>query len=282
MFFSRAYSDVGGESIQLLKATGAALFGPRWKAALASHIGVTRETVSRWCNGRAALPEWALFFIQELVKARGAVLSLCDRTGNMVEPWARAGFDCIAVDIRHTGMEKRGGITFTCADVRYWLPPPRRYAIVFAFPHCTHLAVSGARWFQEKGMNGLTEAVEVVEACRRICEWSEAPWMIENPVSTLSSYWRRPDFFFDPCDYGGWLQPPGDHYAKKTSVWTGNGFRRPEKRRVEALHTERAIHNLPRTPDRGDICSITPPGFAQAVFAANSAYPRKMAQTQHS
>jgi len=80
--------------------------------------------------------------------------------------------------------------------------------------------------------------------------------MIENPVTILSSYWRRPDFFFDPCDFGAWLDPAGDHYEKKTSVWTGNGFRRPQKRRVEALYTERKIHNLPRTPDRGDIRSI--------------------------
>ena len=155
-------------------------------------------------------------------------------------------------------------ITFTGADVRYWLPPPR-----------TNLAVSGARWFQQKGMDGLTQALEVVEACRRICDWAEAPWMIENPVTTLASYWRKPDCFFDPCDYGAWLDPPVDHYAKKTSVWTGHGFRRPKKRRVEALHTERAIHNLPRTADRGDIRSVTPRGFAQAVFAANSPFPFK-------
>jgi hypothetical protein len=50
--------------------------------------------------------------------------------------------------------------------------PPRRYAIVFAAPPCTNLAVSGARWFKEKGVGGLTEAIEIVEACRRICEWS--------------------------------------------------------------------------------------------------------------
>ncbi len=116
----------------------------------------------------------------------------------MLEPWAKAGFDCIAVDLQHSGSHRRDGITFTGKDVRYWLPPPRRYAIVFAFPPCTSLAVSGARWFQEKGMDGLTQALEVVEACRRICEWSEAPWMIENPVSTIASYWRKPDFFFDP------------------------------------------------------------------------------------
>ncbi len=209
-------------------------------------------------------------------KVLGRTLSLCDRTGIMLEPWARAGFDCIAVDTRHSGTGRRDGITFTGADVRSWLPPPRRYAIVFAFPPCTNLAVSGARWFQMKGMAGLTEAVEVVEACRRICEWSEAPWMIENPVATLASYWRKPDWFFDPCDYGAWLDPPGDHYAKKTSVWAGNGLRRPEKRPVEALHTERTIHNLPPSPNRGDLRSVTPRGFAQAVFAANSPFPKSL------
>jgi len=270
------------ESIRLLKTTGAALFGTRWKASLAAQLGVTRETVSRWVNGGSTFPEWALLFVRELVKARGAVLSLCDRTGIMLEPWAQAGFDCMAVDIRHTGVRHEKGINFIGADVRYWLPPPRRYAIVFAFPPCTDLSVSGARWFQGKGMNGLTEAIELVESCRRICEWSEAPWMIENPVSTLSSYWRRPDFFFDPCDFGGWIEPPSDHYKKKTAVWAGNGFRRPQKRRVEALHTERRIHNLPRTPDRGDIRSITPRGFAQAVFAANSPFPPKHITAQMS
>ncbi len=58
------------EGIELLKTTGVALFGPRWKAPLAAHIGVTRETVSRWCSGAAALPEWALLFLREVVKAR--------------------------------------------------------------------------------------------------------------------------------------------------------------------------------------------------------------------
>jgi hypothetical protein len=222
-----------------------------------------------------------VLFLRELVKARGAVLSLCDRTGIMLEPWAKAGFDCIAVDLQHKGSTKRRGINFVGADVRYWLPPPRRYAIVFAFPPCTNVAVSGARWFQEKGINGLTESLEVFESCRRICEWSEAPWMIENPVSTLSSYWRKPDFFFDPCDYGGWHDPPTDHYAKKTSVWAGGGFRRPHKRPVEPLHTSRRIHNLPRTPDRGDIRSITPRGLAMAVFAANSPFPKQPGTEHH-
>jgi hypothetical protein len=39
--------------------------------------------------------------------------------------------------------------------------------------------------------------------------------MIENPVSTVSIYWRNPDYKFDPCDYGGYLKPAGDAYTKK-------------------------------------------------------------------
>ena len=45
------------------------------------------------------------------------------------------------------------------------------YAIAFAFPPCTHFAVSGARWFREKGLPALIEGLTLVEACRRILDW---------------------------------------------------------------------------------------------------------------
>lgn len=35
-----------------------------------------------------------------------------------------------------------------------------------------------------------------------IAELIGAPFLIENPVCTVSSYWRKPDHTFDPCDYG--------------------------------------------------------------------------------
>ncbi len=232
-------------------------------------MGVSRETVSRWASGENPLPLWAGRFLAVLVRSRGTVLSLCDRTGNMVRPWAEAGFECLCVDIQHEGTAEREGITFIGAELRDWLPPPRRYAIVFAAPPCTHLAVSGARWFQGKGMGGLAEAVELVEACRRICAWSEAPWMLENPVSTLSSYWRRPDHTFDPCDYGGWLEPPDDAYTKKTCLWTGGGFRMPERKPVAPVGGSK-IHLMTPSEDRGDLRSESPQGFARAVYFANA------------
>jgi len=104
-------------------------------------------------------------------RTEGVVLSLCDYTGNMVKPWAKAGYECICVDVRHpAGEHTSDGITWVGADIRYWLPPKKDYAIVFAFPPCTNLAVSGARWFKDKGLRGLIEGLELVERCRAICE----------------------------------------------------------------------------------------------------------------
>lgn len=148
------------------------------------------------------------------------VLSLCDVTTNMVQPWLEAGYECWCVDLQHpSGITKDGNLVLVGGDILEWLPPRRDYAIVFAFPPCTNLAVSGARWFTDKGLAGLSSAISLVEKCRDICEWSGAPYMIENPVGTLSTYWRKPDHSFDPCDYGGW--EPGDNYTKKTCLWTG-------------------------------------------------------------
>src|SRR5687767_7613937 len=97
---------------------------------------------------------------------KGIVLSLCDRTGNMVRPWVDAGYDAITVDIQNAaaGNPARHQVV---ADVRTWRYPLRfgRPTIAFAFPPCTHLAVSGARWFKQKGLRALIEGLEIVDAC---------------------------------------------------------------------------------------------------------------------
>jgi hypothetical protein len=194
------------------------------------------------------------------------VLSLCDRTGNMVAPWVAAGYEAVCLDLSHPCGERREGlVTWVGADVRYWLPPRLDYAVVFAFPPCTNLAISGARWFRDKGLRGLIDGLELVERCRMICEWAGAPWMLENPVSTLSSYWREPDCTFDPCDFGGYLEPEGDHYTKRTCLWVGGGFTMPAKRPVYP-HRGSQMHLLAPSPDRADLRSETPKGFARAVF----------------
>lgn len=190
------------------------------------------------------------------------VLSLCDYTTNMVKPWLDIGHECWCVDMQHKpGTRREGNLVLVGADIRSWIPPRREYAIAFAFPPCTHLASSGARWFRDKGLSALAEAILLVDRAREICEWTGAPWMLENPVGTLSTYWRKPDYTFDPCDYG-------DPWTKKTCLWTGGGFVMPPKNRVEPLMGS-MMHKMPPSSDRANKRSATPCGFAISVFEVN-------------
>lgn len=202
------------------------------------------------------------------------VVSLCDRTGHMVEPWLAAGYQALTFDLQAFGTQP--GRTHVVEDVRRLSPAliaALRPAFVAAFPPCTHLAVSGARWFKAKGMSALVEALEIVDACRAICEASGAAYCIENPVSTLATYWRKPDHTFDPCDFAGYApDPDAEAYTKRTCLWTGGGFVMPRPRPVDPLLGS-LMHRLPPSADRADLRSATPKGFAHAVFIANSEYP---------
>lgn len=196
------------------------------------------------------------------------VVSLCDLTGEMVKPWAAAGARCLCIDTQHSIRKDRleyvgsGLIVYRWADIRAMVADDLGGArIRFAFPPCTHLAVSGARDFEKKGLCQLIDALGLVEACRKLLAWDGVPWMIENPVGRLSTCWRKPNFIFDPCDYG-------DPYTKKTCLWTGGGFVMPPKNRVEPVEGSK-MHKLPPGPDRANLRSATPPGFARAVFEAN-------------
>lgn len=223
------------------------------------------------------------------MKPKGYVLSLCDRTGVMVKEWARAGYHCTIVDLQHEpGWTEPTGewenIWRFGGDVQSF-NPTRKPGIIFAFPPCTDLAVSGTRWMPEKGLKALIGALQLVEACRSICEAFGVPWMLENPVSTISTYWRKPDWTFDPYEYAGYLEDPQmETYTKKTCLWVGGGFLPPPRRPVAPLpmtnggshnqdeHWERLkkipskMHLIPPGPERANLRSITPTGFARAVF----------------
>jgi hypothetical protein len=199
------------------------------------------------------------------------VVSLCDLTGAFVRPWAAAGFECYCVDTQHSIRRERvdGRIHYVWGDVRSW-SPPAPVAFLAAFPPCTHLAVSGARDWKTKGLPMLRDALDLFNACDQVARWSGAPYFIENPVGALSSHHRKPDHTFNPCDFGGYLDPPGDSYTKKTCLWVGNGFVMPPKRPVQPTEGSRTL-SIPSGPERTNLRSATPAGFAQAVFNANSA-----------
>lgn len=82
--------------------------------------------------------------------------------------------------------------------------------MIIAFPPCTHLAVSGARWFAEKQKDlRQQKAVAffmhfVLAHCDRIA--------VENPIGIMSSVYRKPDQIVQPFEYG-------DPARKSTCIW---------------------------------------------------------------
>jgi len=201
------------------------------------------------------------------------MLSLCDRTGKMCKPWAEDGYTCYAVDIDNDGDIENigdGSIHYISADIHEYLPPREEYVFVSAFPPCTNLAVSGARWFKDKGLDGLQSGIKNVERCRKICEWSDAAYIIENPVSTLSTDWREPDYIFDPYEYDGYTEE-WNQYSKKTCLGTSKSFVMPDTDGVKE-YDDSYIHNMggKTREEQAKNRSETPQGFANAVYEYNS------------
>jgi hypothetical protein len=224
---------------------------------------------------------------------RNHVISLYDYTGEALRPWAAAGYQCFAYDIQHEGIRTDGSITYVHADLH---DPQTLLEIIArhqpmatfmsAFPPCTDLASSGARWWK-----GKAEAASHARQCALVGDALGCPYYVENPIGALSRLWRKPDHKFDPCDFGGYLPaddvhprwpdviPPRDGYRKKTCLWTGGDFRMPTKRRVDYLTLvyDRAdpTKNGNFSPVAGktggkslrtkNIRSATPRGFARAV-----------------
>ena len=195
---------------------------------------------------------------------------LYELSGQSAEPFAAAGWDCYCIDIAHQADRSAGNVHFIRADARHWKPTKdmvMRCRFFAAFPPCDHLAVSGARWFVGKGLHKLSESVELFAIAAEWAEFFEAPYLIENPVSTISTYWRKPDHVFDPWQFTAWAA--NDNYTKKTCLWTGGGFVMPEPQATCQVIDTRRIVDTKRDANRANARSVTPIGFMRAAFDAN-------------
>lgn len=203
------------------------------------------------------------------------IISFCDVSGVMVEPWLAAGFECWIVDIQHPrGVTKDGRLRRVGADIHelyrghWWLP--QEAWLTFSMPDCTHLTISGNRWQEARGPGCVGRGLLFADACWRLHIAYGVRWGMENPaVGRLSSGWKKPNFTFHPWEFACYLDNPEDeNTSKNTGLWTGNGFVNPVKRPVPGPHRS-DCHEAPPSEDRADIRSLTPRGFARAVFEAN-------------
>lgn len=202
------------------------------------------------------------------------VISLCDITGAMVDPWSVAGFTTVQVDPQHARTVASGARQVWSTTVEECLEDLLSLddvAFVAAFPPCTDLTRSGARWWPAKAAKDplfQDKAMALVKLCAHVGETSGAPWMLENPMGAITRLWRKWDHKFHPWQYSGLC--PDDNYTKETGLWVGGGFTMPEP--VVALHLgapcKKRIH-WAAPKDRRNVRSKTPKGFAEAVFLAN-------------
>jgi len=158
-----------------------------------------------------------------------------------------------------------------------------RPSIIFSFPPCTDLAVSGALHFSKKREADPAfqyKAVELAKTAWRIAGKLGIPWFAENPGSKLATLWCPSDWTFTPSEYGGYLPehdihpdwpqyiPARDAYDKVTCIWCGNGFLRPPTKpvKVRMKYSPQYTKLGGRSKHRSLVRSATPRGFALAVF----------------
>lgn len=201
------------------------------------------------------------------------ILSLYDRSGNICMPWANNGIECITVDIL-SQTHNHPLIHHICSDTReYYNLVDKSFDVIFAFPPCTHLASSGARWWKKKdneNPNLLKEALELAKLPLQFMSKCNAHTVIiENPVGRLSTLWRKPDYNYQPYEYRQYCQ--SDNYSKDTCLWVYGQFIMPKKIDSQNTDTNRKrIHHMSSSV-RGEKGSITPIGFSLAVYEANHA-----------
>lgn len=200
------------------------------------------------------------------------LLSLCDKTGNAVRPWAATGYIGWCVDLNAEPRVEcvgRGAIVYHQADVREWEPPAVEFDAGFAWTPCTDLAYSGARWFDEKGWERYGEALALAGRCRDLLESNvDGPWFIENPASRLQDFFGEPDYRFDPYEFDAYTGQD-ERYTKETWLWTNDEFRMPKADGVPRSQADDRIHTMPPGAERSDKRSETPTGFSRAVFLAH-------------
>jgi hypothetical protein len=123
---------------------------------------------------------------------------------------------------------------------------------MIAHPPCTHLAVSGARWFKNKQQ----EQADALDFVRLLLDAPINKIALENPISVISSKIRKPDQIIQPWQFGH-----GE--TKATCLWLKGLPKLQPTNIVDGRNP--AVHRLPPSPDRWKLRSLTYTGIATAM-----------------
>lgn len=176
------------------------------------------------------------------------ILVACEYSGRVRDAFIRAGHDAVSCDILPTekpGPHYQGSVLDILDD---------GWDMMIAFPPCTHLASSGARWFPEKRADGRQQAG--ADFFMRMINAPIERIAVENPIGIMSRSYRKPDQIIQPWQYGH-----GE--TKATCLWLKNLPLLQPTCVVEGR--EPRMWKLPPSKDRAKIRSETYQGIADAM-----------------
>lgn len=174
------------------------------------------------------------------------VLIACEYSGAVRDAFRSYGHEAMSCDLLPTdvpGPHYQGDVR----DILY-----DGWDLMIAHPPCTHLAVSGARWFKNKQ----AEQAEALDFVRLLLDAPVPRIALENPVSIISSRIRKPDQIIQPWQHGH-----GE--TKATCLWLKN---LPPLTATNIVSgREPRVHRMAPSPDRWKERSRTYSGIAAAM-----------------
>lgn len=177
------------------------------------------------------------------------VLVACEYSGAVRNAFRKEGFDAWSCDLLPSEDNSEYHLQ---GDVFREDIIGRRWDLMIAHPPCTHLAVSGARWFKDKQ----EEQQDALNFVRMLLETDIKHIALENPISIISSKIRKPDQIIQPWQYGH-----GE--TKATCLWLKNLPLLKPTNIVEGR--EARVHKMAPSPDRWKERSRTYLGIAEAM-----------------
>lgn len=209
------------------------------------------------------------------------ILVACEFSGLVRDAFIAKGYDAISCDLLPT---ERPGPHYQ-GDIRDILGDD--WDMMIAFPPCTHLASSGARYFAAKRVDGRQQAG--VNFFLMLTRTDIPKVVIENPVGIMSNIYRKPDQIIQPFQFGHpeskatclWLK--GLPKLKAANIlepqWKknpdGTDYKDSGGKRYNQAHNTPLIrwenqtasgqNKLPPSKDRWKLRSITYQGIADAM-----------------
>ena len=175
------------------------------------------------------------------------VLVACEFSGIVRDAFIKKGHDAISCDLLPTEKPGRHYQTNVLDII------DDGFDLMIAHPPCTHLAVSGARWFKEKIADGRQQrAIDFFHALA-YCRIHKIA--IENPIGIMSRIYRKPRQIIQPWQFGH-----GE--TKATCLWLKNLPNLEPTNIVEGR--EARIHRMAPGPNRAKERSRTYRGIADA------------------